>query len=418
MIGKIKNGANFKGVLLYNEKENAEIIAKNMAGENQKELTKEFILGHELNPRVEKPVKHHILSFSKNDELDPDKLQSITQDYLNKIGYSNNQYVSYLHTDTDNPHLHIVVNKVNMDGKNTHLDFEKRKSRNILMELEKKYNLTRTREQATEQSSSYDKTYAETQENLHKKGKKTDKEIIKDSIKQALEKRPLSEHYFSSFLKQQGIDLIKKGRGYQFEYNGRIYKASNIDRKYSFAKLNKFFEDNYKANEDRKHRAEQYNTPEPKEKTEKQPQQKQEEKTQEPKQTKRKEKIYIPSKKEQHREHINSLAPNIAELAEQRKLDYRAMIDELSKEFKQSLQAGFNYSYNDYMNRVKNLIATNLNEIEASRFKGLFDDTLKGNKLNQEQEKKEQKEDKSNLIDNQDLTPQNKNKNKNKGLKL
>jgi hypothetical protein len=271
-----------------------------------------------------------------------------------------------------------------MDGKNTHLDFEKRKSRNILMELEKKYNFTRTREQATEQSNNYDKTYAETKDTLKKEGKKTDKEIIKDSIKQALEKKPLSEHYFSSFLKQQGINLIKKGRGYKFEYNGRTYKASNIDRKFSFAKLNEIFEENNKANEKRKRRAEQYNTPEPAEKTEKQPEQ-QKGKTQE--QPKQKEKIYIPSKKEQHREMVKSLSSDIAKMAEQRKLDYNGLINELSDLHKESLQAGFNYNRDDYMNRVKNMIAQNLNETEASHFESHFDDTLKGNKLNQDKQK-------------------------------
>jgi hypothetical protein len=43
------------------------------------------------------------------------------------------------------------------------------------------------------------------------------------------------------------------------------------------------------------------------------------------------------------------------------------------------------------MNRVKNMIAQNLNETEASHFESHFDDTLKGNKLNQESNQDKQK---------------------------
>lgn len=256
MVGKIKTGANFKGVLRYNEKEQAEIIDKNMAGNNAQELTKEFMLGHELNKRVERPVKHHIISFGRTDKdkLNPDRLQEITQDYLNRFGYSNNQYVSYLHQDTANPHLHIIVNKVDMDGHNSHFKLEKNRARKILMEFEKKYGLEETREHNPDKDAFYDKTYIEIQKRiLRQESKKTDKEYIHTAIAAAIEQKPISPDDFAKKIKNYGVELIRQGGGYKFSYKGREYKASTIHREFSYKKLNNIFEKN---NEKRKQEAE------------------------------------------------------------------------------------------------------------------------------------------------------------------
>lgn len=257
MVGKIKTGANFKGVLRYNEKEQAELIDKNMAGNNAQDLTREFLLGQELNKRVEKPVKHHIISFGRVDKekLTPELLQEITQDYLHRFGYSNNQYVSYLHQDTNLPHLHIIVNKVDMDGQNTHLKLEKNRARKILMELEKKYGLEETREHNPDKDAYYDKTYTETQKRLYRQDlKKTDKEYIHTAIASAIDQKPISPDDFAKKIKEYGVELIRQGGGYKFSYKGREYKASTIHREFSYSKLNQIFERN---NEKRKQAAKQ-----------------------------------------------------------------------------------------------------------------------------------------------------------------
>lgn len=260
MVGNIHPpGSNFAGLLHYNDRHKSTLVSKNMAGETAHELNREFEMCRKLNPRVQQPVQHHTISFAPQDhpKLTPDLLQGIVADYIEQMGYSNNQYVSYLHGDTDAMHLHLAINKVDLDGKNTHIAYSKRKSRSVLMDLEEKYDLVRTRSRTPENEKQnwYSKTYRETADRLHAAGKKTNKEIIKGAIESALAKHPRSEDEFAYHLMSQGVDMAKNkaGNGYNFALAGtdRKFKASTIHRSFSFAKLNEQFEKNRQNSEKR-----------------------------------------------------------------------------------------------------------------------------------------------------------------------
>ncbi len=41
----------------------------------------------------------------------------IAKKYLERIGMINTQYVVAKHTDTEHPHMHVIANRVNNDGK-------------------------------------------------------------------------------------------------------------------------------------------------------------------------------------------------------------------------------------------------------------------------------------------------------------
>jgi hypothetical protein len=148
MIGKVTTGTNFKGLLEYLFKEDAQIIDKSVFSEDVNGITKEFMMISELNKKVEKPVKHFVLSFSKDDEnkINNEILKDIGSQYLKTMGYGNNQFISLRHNDTDKIHFHIAVNRVDMNLKGVSDSFEKRKSRDICKSLEKQYDLTITAE--------------------------------------------------------------------------------------------------------------------------------------------------------------------------------------------------------------------------------------------------------------------------------
>jgi len=126
MIGKIKRGKDFVGVcnyVLHEEKVvSPKIIGGNMANRSPIGLAREFRTISSSNSRVKIPVKHFSISFAPQDgRLDSDTKSKIAKEYINRMGYGNNQYLVVNHDRTDHnhnhDHIHIVANAVDLDGK-------------------------------------------------------------------------------------------------------------------------------------------------------------------------------------------------------------------------------------------------------------------------------------------------------------
>ncbi|WP_226669039.1 TraI/MobA(P) family conjugative relaxase [Microbulbifer aggregans] len=66
-----------------------------------------------LNTRAKNDKTYHlIVSFREGDSPTPEQLTDIEHEICSAIGLSEHQRMSALHTDTDNPHLHIAINKI------------------------------------------------------------------------------------------------------------------------------------------------------------------------------------------------------------------------------------------------------------------------------------------------------------------
>ncbi|RFS26770.1 relaxase [Chitinophaga silvatica] len=71
---------------------------------------------NQLNTRTKKNAQHIILNFHPTDKLDDDLLRTIGNDYMNRIGFGDQPYLLYRHSDTILPHLHIVTNLIDANG--------------------------------------------------------------------------------------------------------------------------------------------------------------------------------------------------------------------------------------------------------------------------------------------------------------
>ena len=69
------------------------------------------------------------------------QLSDIAKEYMQKLGYGEQPYLVYKHTDIDRHHIHIVGLRVDENGRPLNDRFEHRRSKQITRELEKKYNL-------------------------------------------------------------------------------------------------------------------------------------------------------------------------------------------------------------------------------------------------------------------------------------
>ncbi|TCI91476.1 conjugal transfer protein MobB [Tenacibaculum sp. M341] len=152
MIAKIGRGNHLKGVLLYNyekiEKEQGSIIHCNRM---MLPLTGEFtipLLERSFEPyliannRTEKPILHISLNPNPKDAVSDELFSTLAENYMQEMGYGEQPYVVFKHTDTERAHIHIVSTCVDEYGKRIADSFEKVRSMKVCRKLEKQFQLT------------------------------------------------------------------------------------------------------------------------------------------------------------------------------------------------------------------------------------------------------------------------------------
>ena len=146
MIGKLKKGASFGGCVRYvTGKDEAKILASDevLLGTNA-EIVQSFELQRQLNPRIKKPVGHIALSFKLEDKprLTDDFMAKIALEYMRMMGITDTQFIIVRHHNTDNPHCHIVYNRINNEGKLISDAHDYRRNEQVTKVLKSKYGLT------------------------------------------------------------------------------------------------------------------------------------------------------------------------------------------------------------------------------------------------------------------------------------
>ncbi|MFD1631076.1 conjugal transfer protein MobB [Pseudopedobacter beijingensis] len=151
MIAKIGRGANMMGALSYNqlkvEKENGQILATQRIMETLDgrytvaQLHRSFEPYFMVNKRTEKPVLHISLNPDPADKVSDAQFVKMAQEYMERLGYGEQPYIIFKHTDIERTHIHIVSTCVDRYGKKIPDNHEKLRSMEICRALEQKYNL-------------------------------------------------------------------------------------------------------------------------------------------------------------------------------------------------------------------------------------------------------------------------------------
>ena len=255
MIGKIVIGKDFYGVLAYNEKKVDEgvgyVLDSNIEPSTSVNMTNEFNLIRQLRPRLGKAVFHVSLNLPHSDSLDDRDFVSFGYDYLKKMGFDDNQFIMYRHTDTKHEHIHIIANRVQYSGKVTSDGNIKRRSREVLNGLEKKYGLTQVLGKSNIKKSL---TQREIEKTL-RTGTAPTKLILQDKIGATVSKAKNT----TEFIKLLNVHNITPkfnvsrttGRvsGVSFKYEGVIYKGSSLGKNYSWNNIKKHID--YEQDRDR-----------------------------------------------------------------------------------------------------------------------------------------------------------------------
>jgi hypothetical protein len=241
MIGKIVKGRSFKGCVSYvlGDKDATLLCSEGVLKTDTASIINSFYMQSLLNPNLSKSVGHIPLAFSPEDapRMTDQFMERLAKKYLKEMGIENTQYIVVRHKNTAHPHCHIVFNRVDNDGKTISDRNDRYRNEKVCKQLKDKYNLT----------------YGTGKEKVNveklKGAEKTRYEIyhaVKAAVKQSKDWRQ-----FEQVLKNQriSIDYKRKGQtdevqGVSFKKDEYSFKGSDIDRKFSYSKLDAALNDN------------------------------------------------------------------------------------------------------------------------------------------------------------------------------
>ena len=253
MIAKNIKGKSFKGCVSYVMHEGATLLeAEGVWAETNPDIIRSFAMQRSGRREIKQPVGHIPIAFSPEDKprMTNEFMLKLAKEYMQEIGINNTQYIIVRHHNTDNPHLHIVYNRIDNDLKLISVNNDYKRNIKVCKKLKDKYNLT----------------YGKGKENV-KREKLNDPDKIKyqifDAIKAALPycKKPSD---LKSLLKQSGIETEFKLKrttgeieGISFKMGNICFKGSEVDRKFSYANLKKEFQKNIEMEEKRQKEAQE-----------------------------------------------------------------------------------------------------------------------------------------------------------------
>ena len=239
MIGKVITGKSFGGCIRYVVQKHDAVILDG-AGLRMREVNQiidDFNLQRKYNPNLGQAVGHIALSWSINDlaKLNDEVMVNMAKEYLQKMKIQETQYLIVKHRDRDHPHIHIVYNRVDNDGKTIPDNFQKQRNVVVCKDMTMKHGfyLSPGKEQVNRQQL---------------KGEDKIKYELYDAIKSA-SKKVKNMDELKRVLAKQGIGMLYKYKsgsneiqGISFSKGEYKFKGSEIDRSLSYAKLSQAIE--------------------------------------------------------------------------------------------------------------------------------------------------------------------------------
>lgn len=251
MIGKIMKAASFSRCVHYvTGKEEAKILASDgVLLTTTQDIIDSFEFQRQMNPRISKPVGHIALSFlpEDKDKLTDEMMTKIAKEYMELMGIKDTQFLLVRHFDRSNsvrllptgrkngnPHCHLVYNRINNEGKTISDQNDFRRNEQVTKLLKRKYGLTFSKgkyKTKTEKLRGCEKTKYE----IH--------HLVMNTLAQAT-----SWKDFISHLKEEGVNMkivmrtkgsrdMKDVQGIRFTKDRLTFKASQLKRGMTFAKM-------------------------------------------------------------------------------------------------------------------------------------------------------------------------------------
>mgnify|MGYP000676076885 CR=1 FL=1 len=241
MMAKIVKGSDFKGAVDYiiDKKKDTQIVAsEGLFMENLETIAMSFNAQSRMNDKVTKPVGHIALSFSKEDELRLTNriMAGIALEYMKRMGIKNTQFFIAQHFDKEHPHVHIVFNRIDNNGKTISDRNDMYRNEQVCKKLKAKHGLyfAKGKEQVKQHR------LKEPDKSKYEIYTAVKNEIGKSRNWQQLQHRLAEKGITIQFKRKGQTDEIQ---GISFSKGEYTFKGSEIDRSFSFSKLDRYFGD-------------------------------------------------------------------------------------------------------------------------------------------------------------------------------
>jgi len=233
MIGKGSSISSTLGALRYGQdqqKEAEQVYSYLIAGDTPEEIAREFRAVQELNDNCERNTLSFILSptISDGNNLDQRELGELTKKFIQEMKLGERQAVAYVHRDKEHTHVHLYVNRIDLNGRAYNDSFIGKQSQLAAERTARELGMQTVREVQYERSIQLSGIRSEIR-NIHER-------TIGEGRSRNL------ESYIARMREQQVkvIPSINKAgnlQGFRFEYKGHNLKASEVHRSLSGSSL-------------------------------------------------------------------------------------------------------------------------------------------------------------------------------------
>ena len=191
-----------------------------------------------MKPKIKHPVGHTSLSYSVDDKerLTDAEMVKLAKEYMEGMNIRDTQYILVRHFDNGIPHVHLVYNRIDNNGKVISDKNDRYRNEAVCKKLKDKYGLT----------------YGKGKEKVKQhrlRGKDKTKYQIYHAVKGALDKSA-NWNDFNRLLKEKGIAVNLKYKGQTSEVQGISFtagtvsfKGSELDRSFSYSKIDKLLQE-------------------------------------------------------------------------------------------------------------------------------------------------------------------------------
>jgi len=260
MIGKVKVNQSFGAMCQYVLQEKtpdkgAEVLAAHgVRTDSAAHMAADFDMVRAMRPGLGKAVLHVALAFpvEEKEKVTNEVMGRIAHDYLKglKIDPENTQWAVVRHQDKTHPHMHLVVNRVDLDGQTVSDQFVRSRSVDVCKSIEQQYGLIVADQVGRKQALEIGPTPAQAKATTPKEEQSAEWSRARQDIGRALGYTAGQARSFDELreaLRLRGIELELTRRkdgspaGVVFEQDGHRVKGSQVGREYSAGNLETSF---------------------------------------------------------------------------------------------------------------------------------------------------------------------------------
>lgn len=233
MIAKATSISSTKAAIAYgkdHEKGAETVYSHLLTSEDPTEVTAEFKNIQDLNCNCQRNTLSFIISPTIEDgqKMDKQALKYIAHNFMKQMKLGDRQAIAFVHYDKEHKHIHLYVNRIDLNGKAYNDSFIGKKSQLAVERTAKEFGLT---------------TVNEVQLTKALESKKTREQIRNIHLDTMQKVKPKSlDQYIKAMDKLEvkvipSINKAKQLQGFRLEFKGQSFKASEVHRSMSGGKL-------------------------------------------------------------------------------------------------------------------------------------------------------------------------------------